>query len=331
MSNCENYASSQQSADGYSEAGAWNTSASYSGDQDPTSLQRVQAAATESTSTFGLGNGVNLQPSYYSGGDVDLGWDLMQKQLQIKSVCIEIEAGQEVNAQRWIKEAVDNKYAVIATFHSAAMLADDQLCTDDPNQLLQAARWWVTNYPALSKAGSFTINLMNEWGSHRITPNDFAAAYNKAIAMVRQVYDGPVIVDVPGFGQAVHTAKLAVAGTTGEIICDAKIILSTHIYPVAWNLARQREMTTADIDELASTGLPCIVGEFGNQPSSGKAKWEDLVRAAKFKGWPVFGWAWNGDGHGMNMIQPVPFQPFVARTPYQYTASPYFKTICDLL
>ena len=327
---CSSAELTQQPAGGYSDEGALNDSVNYSGYQNPTSPYG-QTAAPEPILTSGLGNGVNLQPSYYSGGNVDLGWDLMKNQPQIKSVRIEIEAGQEPNAQRWIKEAVDNEYSVIATFHSAAMLTDDQLLVDDPSQLLQAAGWWVTNYPTLSKAGSFTINLMNEWGSHEITANDFAATYNKAIDMVRQVYDGPIIVDVPGFGQAVHTAKLAVTSTTGATINDAKIILSTHIYPVAWNSAEKREMTTADIDELASTGLPCIVGEFGNQPSDGKAKWDDLVRAAKSKGWPVFGWAWNGDGHGMNMIQPFPFQPLAAETPYKYTASAYLKTICDLL
>jgi len=327
MSEGDNYASSQQPTGGYSSAG--EASSSYSRNQSPVSPYG-QTAATNSTLTSGLGNGVNLQPSYYNGGNVDLGWDLMKKQPQIKAVRIEIEAGQETNAARWIKEAADNKYAVIATFHNGAMLTDDQVLMDDPNELLKAAAWWASNFSTLSKSGSFTINLMNEWGSHGITPDDYAATYNKAIAMVRQVYDGPIVIDVPGFGQEVHTARLAVTGS-GKTITDRKIILSAHIYPDAWNFTSQREMTTADIEALASTGLDCMIGEFGNQPSAGKVNVTDLVKAAKSKGWPVFGWAWNGDGRGMNMIQPVPFQPYTVRKPYPYTASPYLKTICDLL
>jgi mannan endo-1,4-beta-mannosidase len=133
----------------------------------------------------GLSNGVNLQPSYYSGGNVDLGWALILQQPKIQSVRIEIEAGQEQNASRWIKEAADNRYTIVATFHSVAALG-----SDDPNELQKAAAWWASNYPNLKTSGQFVINLMNEWGSHEITPLDFAASYNRAIATVRTVYDG---------------------------------------------------------------------------------------------------------------------------------------------
>jgi mannan endo-1,4-beta-mannosidase len=328
MAGGDDYSGLQQPSGGYG-AVVGGGAASYAGSQSPQSPYAAGGPAA-STLTAGLGNGVNLQPSYYYDGDVDLGWNMMAKYPKIKSVRIEIEMGREAIAERWIREAVNRKYAVIATFHSAAILTDEQLLMDDPNELFKAAAWWVTNYPSLSKAGAFTINLMNEWGGHAITPSDYAASYNQAIATVRSVYDGPIIVDLPGFGQEAHTVALAIVGKSGQTLKDPKIILSAHIYPQAWSLSRKREMTTADLDELAATGRGCMVGEFGDDGSGGKTPWADLVKYAKSKDWPVFGWAWNGDGGRMNMIQPVPFQK-VSSTAYPYTVGQYFQPIYDLL
>ena len=127
-----------------------------------------------------------------------------------------------------------------------------------------------------------------------------------------------------------HTAALAITGPANETITDRNIILSAHIYPDAWNAARKREMTRADIDELTSTGVACMVGEFGDDGSNGKTQWRDLITYAKTRNWPVFGWAWNGDGGRMNMISPQ-FQPLVDGDAQQYTESPYFSTIYSSL
>ena len=57
------------------------------------------------------------------------------------------------------------------------------------------------------------INLMNEWGSHTLTSNAYASAYNAALEIVRQVYSGTVIIDAPGWG---HEATVAANAITGE-------------------------------------------------------------------------------------------------------------------
>ena len=79
----------------------------------------------------------------------------------------------------------------------------------------------------LQQAGSFTINLMDEWGSHAISADAFAAAYNQAIAKVRSVYGGSIVIDLPGFGQEAHTAAQAVRGQADTNDFDSAIILST--------------------------------------------------------------------------------------------------------
>lgn len=271
-----------------------------------------------------FGNGVNLQPSYYNGGNPDFGWSLMQQQTRIKTVRIEIEPDKVNQAKNWIRDARASGYTVIATYHKSSVLG-----TDAVNELTSAGTWWQTNYAALAASGSFTINLMNEWGSHGISSNAFASAYNTAISSVRQVYDGTIIIDIPGYGQETRTAADAVKGTNGTRINDTGITLSAHIYPGAYNQGWGRSVINADLDELASAGRPCMVGEFGNDsgPYTG-ADWSGLVDYAKTKGWPVLGWCWNGDGGSMNMITPAWVSNAGAAS---FSLSPYFNVVYSKL
>ncbi len=286
----------------------------------------VEPAAIDSNSvkpsaerTMGVfGNGVNLQPSYYNGGNCDLGWNLMNQNGNIKTVRIEVEPGQETNAKRWISEAKANGKTVIVTYHKSSVLG-----SNSTSELNNAATWWKNNYNSLG--GGFTINLMNEWGDHTITSNAYASAYNTAISTVRSVYSGKIIIDIPGWGQETRTAAEAVKGTNGTKINDANIILSAHIYPGAYNQGRSRYMINADLDELAGAGRSCILGEFGNSGGSG-ANWSGLVDYAKSKGWTVLAWAWAGDGGSMNMISPQ-FQAYTSGSPKTYTKSSYFSTV----
>ena len=50
---------------------------------------------------------------------------------------------------------------------------------------------------------------MNEWGSHTISSASYASAYNSAISIVRTVYSGSIIIDIPGWGQETYTAAVA--------------------------------------------------------------------------------------------------------------------------
>lgn len=259
-----------------------------------------------------FGNGINLQPSYYNGGNCDLGWNLMKLQTKIKTVRIEIEPNQVNNAKRWIAEAKTNGYTIIATYHDATVLGSDNVIA-----LNNAATWWKNNYNILG--GGFTINLINEWGSHNISSSAFANAYNNAISVVRQTYSGKIIIDIPGYGQETATAACAIKGCGGTKINDVNIILSAHIYPSAYNQAKGRALIASDLDDLASAGRTCIIGEFGSVADTGGADWSGIIDRAKTLSWTIIGWTWNGEGYHpeMNMITPQ-FQPFVNGQPKTY-------------
>ena len=204
------------------------------------------------------GNGVNIQPSYYNNGAVNFGWDLMLFYTNIKLVRLEIDpVGSDIKAatvESWISGALNNGYKVIATYHNdQAILSNAN--TNDLSTLIAAADWWAGNYSNLSPAGDFTINLMNEWSDHNITASFYAQSYNSAISIVRTVYSGPIIIDCPGWAQETHTAALA-----SQLITDTNIIFSIHVYPDSWNGSLNHFMDDSDLDELASTGRPCISG-----------------------------------------------------------------------
>jgi mannan endo-1,4-beta-mannosidase len=169
---------------------------------------------------FSIGNGVNLQPSYYNNGNVTFGWELMKSYPQIKSVRIEIEPDKVTQGKQWIDQARSNGYEIIATFHNYNVLG-----SDDSNELLNAANWWKQNYAYLSNGGPITVNIMNEWGSHNQDMYSYSNAYNQAISIIRSVYSGYLILDIPGWGQETLTASKA-----SPLINDKNIIFSAHVY-----------------------------------------------------------------------------------------------------
>jgi mannan endo-1,4-beta-mannosidase len=269
--------------------------------------------------TLDLGDGVNLQPSYFSGGAVNLGWDFMRTQPRIRTVRIEIEPSVPlVQARRWLSEAHAAGYKVIATYHHYPANG-----SDDVEELKKAAGWWRTNYADLSRSAPLTINLMNEWGSHKQTPQSFAAAYNAVLPIVREVYRGPIIVDIPGWAQETYVARDA-----SPFIADDNIVFSVHIYRYAWvEHGSHRWMAPADLDALDATKRPVIIGEFGSTRKGG-ADWSALVDHAKAKGWTVLAWAWNGDGEGMNMVKPAWTDDPSAK---KYRPSSYFSKVYQKL
>ena len=194
-------------------------------------------------------NGVDVQPSYYNNGNVDFGWTLMNSYSNIKSLRIEIEPGYETQAKTWIAQAKSNGKTIIATYHHWPDNGSDSSST-----LQTAASWWQTNYSTLTQSGSFTVNLMNEWGSHNQTPSTYGSAYSTAISTVRKVYSGTIVCDIPGWGQETDTAASAVKS---GYLTDTNIALSTHIYPGAWNQVQNHWLQTSDLDTMASAGRSC--------------------------------------------------------------------------
>jgi hypothetical protein len=109
-------------------------------------------------STYLVIGGVNLQPSYYNDGNVTMGWETMKVYPDIQAVRIEIEPDQVEQSKEWIRQASEQGYHMVVTYHKYSALG-----SDDVWELQAAAAWWQTNYASMSEAGTFDVNLMNEW------------------------------------------------------------------------------------------------------------------------------------------------------------------------
>ncbi|KAL3109384.1 hypothetical protein niasHT_015229 [Heterodera trifolii] len=70
----------------------------------------------------GLGNGVNVQPSYYNSGKVALGLSQLKALApKVKTVRIEVEPFIPISlAKQWISEAAKNGFSIIVTYHKKA-------------------------------------------------------------------------------------------------------------------------------------------------------------------------------------------------------------------
>lgn len=240
--------------------------------------------------------GVNLQPAYYNGGNVNFAWPLMKSKGNIRRLRIEIDSSRvsTATAKTWIDQAKANGYTdIICTFHQFGG-------SNNANDLLTAANWWKNNYRALGGSG-FRINLCNEWGDHNLTASAYASAYNNAISIVRQVYSGEIVVDIPGWGQETLVALNAYKNSSPRIT-DSRVIVSTHIYPGNWNQGRNHWYQRSDMDDLSQIGKTVIIGEFGT--GSGQCDWSGCVDYGRSKGWDRLAWAWNGDGGVLNMVTP---------------------------
>jgi hypothetical protein len=260
-------------------------------------------------------NGVNLQPAYYNNGNPNFGWSLMKSKGNIRRLRIEIDTSRvsTATAKGWISQAKANGFTdIICTFHQFGG-------SNNTSDLLTAANWWKNNYNALG--GGFTINLCNEWSNHTITASAYASAYNSAISIVRQVYSGPIVIDIPGWGQETLTALNAFK-TSSPVIHDGNLIVSTHIYPGNWNQGRNHTYIKSDMDDLGKIGKTIIIGEFGT--GSGSCDWSGCVDYGKSKGWSCLAWSWNGDGGVLNMVSPSwASQPGAT----SFSTNSYFNTV----
>ncbi|WP_254525231.1 PKD domain-containing protein [Natrinema caseinilyticum] len=275
-----------------------------------------------------FGDGVNLQPSYFCGGEQDIGWDLMNQYPAIETVRIEIEPFSfgdvdttVEDARRWIDEATENGYEVIATYHH---YPDNG--SADPAALQRAADFWVDHYGILSRNASFSINLMNEWGDYSVSASAYASAYDDAITTVRTAtsYTGPIVCDAPGWGQGTHRLASAV-----EDIDDDDLVLSAHVYPSGYNATTRESLQPTHLNVMDETDYPCLIGEFGNDAETAGADWSAIVDHARALGWPVVGWTWNGDGTAAGMNMADPYWGGECRGPY--SESSYFAVVYDKL
>ena len=244
-----------------------------------------------------FGSGVNIQASFYNSGKNHISYGLMNNYAKIKTVRIEIEIGKVsiATAKKWIQDAQNAGFQVIATYHDV-----DKLASNSVADLIDAANWWKARYDDLG--GDFIINIMNEWGGHSMSSTTYGNAYDDAINIIRTIpgYGSrPIIIDLPGYGQGA-----TVAGNAADLIEDTNFYFSTHIYKNAYNSGANSALTEGALATLLTKHSKLIVGEFGfRQSGPNTVNVKQLLAFCRSRNMPLLGWCWMQDGEGMNMIR----------------------------
>ncbi|PSP95451.1 hypothetical protein BRC91_02040 [Halobacteriales archaeon QS_4_62_28] len=274
-------------------------------------------SAAAATPVEWMGNGVNLQAGYTentsNNDEPPVGWGLMSQQSAIDTVRIEVEPPNEGLSKFGIGgykdliwEANNEGLDVICTYHHEPYNGSNNEGTDRES-LRAAGDWWRNNYWDLSQAGDFTVNLINEWGSHGIDPDNIGKWYKEEISKLRDAgYDEQVIVDCTGYAQDIYNT---VDGLEAWLDWE-NIAIGVHVYGKSSPASSWGPLQASDLDYVANSSFPGIVGEFGtrnNYSNEENANVTNIVNYARDTlNWPVLAWAWNGDDEDwpMNMVQP---------------------------
>jgi len=168
-------------------------------------------------------------------------------------------------------------------------------CSQDTADFQAAVGYWVTNASAFKGTERYLIvNIANEWG-----PGDgsnsstvWRDSYKGAITALRNAgYLGTLLIDAGGCGQS--QADIV---DYGQAVFDSdpqkNVVFSYHLYGGTKDSA-----ITSRMNQLAGTGLPTIVGEFGPGknigPSPTDAQPLHVIAGANAKGFGWLAWAWD--------------------------------------
>ena len=174
-----------------------------------------------------------------------------------------------------------------------------------------ATQWWLDNLTTLKAEGEFALNILNEprAAGDAVTWRD---QQTSAVQRLRSAgFTGPLVIDAPGYGH--ETSYISQQG--GNVaVYNTNVIFSLHIYPDSFYDGGLPGTTTAgsgggDVTFMnnlrTAAKRSIIIGEFGDTGggfTDYRARVQEFVNNAQGStaNCGALGWAWNGDGLGMN-------------------------------
>lgn len=279
-------------------------------------------SGTGGSATGGAAGGANVpRPSYNTGKGFFVGID--NKLYDANGVAFRIEgvdrvhydngSGQYIpqskaNAERWVMPTTRAASQNVAQFQSEninhhmvpipgiwTVNGHTLTCSKSNADLQAAVDYWVANeatYDSLERY--IIINIANEWGpgSGSTSDSGWRDAYESAISAMRSAgYLGTLLIDAGGCGQS--QADIV---DYGQAVLNSdpqkNVVFSYHLYG-----GTPDNQVSTRMSQLAATGLPIIIGEFGpgNQigPSPTDATPLHVMAGADAKGFGWLGWAWD--------------------------------------
>lgn len=179
---------------------------------------------------------------------------------------------------------------------------DNVTCKDDAAAFETAVSQWVSRAALFKPYERYMLlNIANEWGPSNSTA--WRDAYIDAVGQLRDAgYLCTLVIDAGGCGQDLDDiAKYA------QAIYDSdpqhNIVFSEHVYGMWGSEATGLESWQIDLadgfDQMAATGLPILIGEFGPGrdigPSPTMMTPGTIIQNADDHGFGWLAWAWDDD------------------------------------
>jgi len=166
---------------------------------------------------------------------------------------------------------------------------------------------WLTRWAPVLKAPKYQpwimLNIANEWGSAKDDYSEYVETYTGLIGELRQAgFRFPIVVDAGECGQMTESFL----DGRGQRLVDAdplrNVILSVHAYNRPWN---SPDLIDRHIADLKATGLPFLIGEFGDRELVENGNAVDhlyLMRTATVQGVGWLAWSWKGNGGATRVL-----------------------------
>jgi mannan endo-1,4-beta-mannosidase len=132
----------------------------------------------------------------------------------------------------------------------------------------------------------------------------YVDAYTAAIRKIRSKgYDGTLVITANEWGQGCDTLLafgplLVARDPAHNLMFDLHMYTYVHYHNAAAPnrfAGGEPERITGCLDEMAALSLPLLVGEFGQNHSSGPVAWETIVERANANNQGYAPWLWYGD------------------------------------
>lgn len=147
------------------------------------------------------------------------------------------------------------------------------------------------------------LNIANEWGTSKDGFKDYTATYNDLIKAFRaKGFRAPIVIDAADCGQAVSSFTEGRGKAFVEADPLKNLIVSAHAYHHLWNSPGRID---DNIAALKATGLPFMLGEFGDRELNEDGHTVDhlyLMQSADAQGVGWLAWSWKGNGGATRVL-----------------------------
>jgi len=147
------------------------------------------------------------------------------------------------------------------------------------------------------------LNLANEWGTSKGNYEAYIDTYTPLIARMRAAgYRQPIVIDAADCGQNAGSFLEARGRRLEAADPLHNLIVSVHAYAVPWNSDAKIDQ---NISDLQATGVPFLIGEFGDTQLDLPNNAVDhlhLMKAAQGAGVGWIAWSWKGNGGAAKIL-----------------------------